>query len=342
MDKDKILYLDFLRCIAMFSVIFLHITSKAITLTELYSTSWYVYNFLRCFSKWGVNVFIMISGVLFLNPEKEVSISKIWKKYIFSIFVILFFWSFLYAIYPIVRDILSNGYIDISERMSTFIKSFVLGNYHLWFLYMIIGLYIITPFLRDIVLQNNNITYFLTLSFVFSIAIPTVKTLVNNELVTGFIDKFSINLVCGYVFFYVMGYYLNTKIYNKYSIIFLKILVVFILCITIILTSKHEGSHTITDGVFSLCNTVSSICIFVIVKEHGFGEKTEKIIFWLSNNSLGIYLLHAFFVADFTIFFKNKLITGFDVVIAFLAVLFVSLISTIIIKKIPYIGKKIV
>jgi surface polysaccharide O-acyltransferase-like enzyme len=94
--------------------------------------------------------------------------------------------------------------------------------------------------------------------------------------------------------------------------------------------------------VFSLCNTVSSICIFVIVKEHGFGEKTEKIIFWLSNNSLGIYLLHAFFVADFTIFFKNKLITGFDVVIAFLAVLFVSLISTIIIKKIPYIGKKIV
>ena len=80
--QHKIIYLEVLRVIAMLSVVLLHVTSKAISLVEVHTTAWHIYNFVRCFCKWGVNIFIMISGTLFLDPQKDIAISKLYRKYI--------------------------------------------------------------------------------------------------------------------------------------------------------------------------------------------------------------------------------------------------------------------
>lgn len=103
------------------------------------------------------------------------------------------------------------------------IKLFIRGKYHLWYLNMIIGLYLITPLLRKITSDKKSCEYLLILSMIVSIVIPTVFDLFKfisiefiSDIVTHisvFIDK--IDMSFGYVFYYILGYYLHKYKLNK-------------------------------------------------------------------------------------------------------------------------------
>ena len=49
----------------------------------------------------------------------------------------------------------------------------------MWFIYMIIGLYMITPFLKRIVADEKLTRYFLILSFIFALLIPEIIRIIN-------------------------------------------------------------------------------------------------------------------------------------------------------------------
>lgn len=69
-----------------------------------------------------------------------------------KIVIAFIFWSSIYS----ALEVLFLGGIGIEE----FIWKCVTGHYHMWFLYMIIGLYIITPLIR-------KITFILSLDIIF-------------------------------------------------------------------------------------------------------------------------------------------------------------------------------
>lgn len=71
----------------------------------------------------------MISGMLLLNPQRVFTIKQMWEKYIRRITAILFTWSLLYAVYPLIRDMVLNKSIVWFERIPIVIRNFVLGNY---------------------------------------------------------------------------------------------------------------------------------------------------------------------------------------------------------------------
>ena len=105
----------------------------------------------------------MISGALFLS--KDLSISQMFKKYIRRLLIKLILWSFIYSIY---RRNLSIKYIPI------IIIHFFLGSYHFWYLNVIIELYLITPFLRELI-KKDLLSIFLKLSFIFTFIIPNIN-----------------------------------------------------------------------------------------------------------------------------------------------------------------------
>ena len=82
---------------------------------------------------------------------------KIYKKYIFRIAVLTAFWSCAYFIFRIL-----NGELKISGPKST-LGELLYGNYHLWYLWMIAGLYAITPILNRIIEDNKLCKYLLIL-----------------------------------------------------------------------------------------------------------------------------------------------------------------------------------
>ena len=258
-SNNRVFYMDFLRVISMFAVIILHTASSKINSVDIGGLNWQVLNFFDSATRWCVPIFVMISGILFLNPKKEISIGNIYKKYIPRLLIILFAWNFLYAIFSCV--------VEHSFSLQTFISNILLGPVHMWFLYMIIGLYMITPFLRKIAIDEKLLKYFLLLWFIFS-TINIIAQITGFNIATTILeDKMSIHFVIGFSGYFLLGYFLSTKQYkNKYAII------IGIICffVTIVGTYLLSIGNNVTNQLLysNLSpNTIGiSIAIFILIK----------------------------------------------------------------------------
>lgn len=103
----------------------------------------------------------MISGILFLR--KKITFEIIIKKYIKKIFIHLLLWSIIYSLSDA-----NFTKLDLKYRIIHIIK----GHIHLWFLYVIMGLYILIPFTREIIKNTELLNDFLLFNIVFIFIIP--------------------------------------------------------------------------------------------------------------------------------------------------------------------------
>lgn len=137
--KDKrIYYLDFIRIIAIIAVIVIHVTAQNWYNIALNSTTWTIFNIYNSIVRWAVPILVMISGALFL--DKQIDLKKIYQKNIARIIISFIFWSLIYAIIDY-----SKGY-----ALKSVFESILIGHYHMWYLYMIAGLYILVPLLKKL------------------------------------------------------------------------------------------------------------------------------------------------------------------------------------------------
>lgn len=77
--NERIVYLDVLRTVATLAVILLHLSAtgyKAAPQGSAAQVICWCYNFL---SRFAVPVFVMISGAIFLNPNRAVTLEKLLK-----------------------------------------------------------------------------------------------------------------------------------------------------------------------------------------------------------------------------------------------------------------------
>ncbi len=91
MSTSRILYLDLLRLLATFGVIFLHVFATGFN-GPIQHHDWYVALVGNSLVRWSVPIFVMISGTLFLNPDKEVSLRSILTKRIPRLLIAYVFW----------------------------------------------------------------------------------------------------------------------------------------------------------------------------------------------------------------------------------------------------------
>ncbi|MBR1761137.1 MAG: acyltransferase family protein [Schwartzia sp.] len=69
MDCKRIIYLDYLRVLAMLAVMILHIACMGFHELDGSSLEWQILNFYDGIVRWGVHVFVMSSGKLFLSND---------------------------------------------------------------------------------------------------------------------------------------------------------------------------------------------------------------------------------------------------------------------------------
>ena len=176
--SNRIVYMDVLRVIACFSVIMIH-SSAQYVVKDIGSFNFWVGNIFDGLARIGVPLFIMISGALMLDKNYQFSTQKI-IKHIIRMIVFFVFWSVLYCfIFNIVGSkIIKHESIDIIKIIGSLIK----GHYHLWFVYLIIGLYLIVPLLRLWVNDTNKkyVEYFIILSIIFTYIIPQIISIGSN------------------------------------------------------------------------------------------------------------------------------------------------------------------
>lgn len=105
----------------------IHVAADNWNAADVRSFEWQVFNFYDSLVRFGVPVFVMISGALFLKPDKDIPVKKLYSKYIFRIVIAFVFWSFIYA----ARGYMKTGdMIDAVDRFFTCILSCACTDIH--------------------------------------------------------------------------------------------------------------------------------------------------------------------------------------------------------------------
>ena len=91
--------LDLIKAIAIFGVIIIHVSSRLLTSSSVGSSAWTSGLLFGTILRSAVPLFLMVSGVLMLNPEKPLTIKKLYFKSILRIIIAMLFWGFLYKLY---------------------------------------------------------------------------------------------------------------------------------------------------------------------------------------------------------------------------------------------------
>ena len=332
----RIVYLDILKILATFGVITMHVAAIHWYTESPSSFNWKVFNFYDSIVRWVVPIFVMISGALFLDNSKELNIKKLYKKNILRIITAFIFWSLIYAIKT------NNFFVKGKESIVPFLRSFFEGHYHLWFLYMIVGLYMMVPILRKVTADKKVTEYFFIISIIFSFIIPTICKMPTISKVLGYVNF-------KYITYFVLGYYLSK---NEISVKTRKIIYVFSLMgflVTIFGSSIIANYKKIPFGLYNefyLNVFLETIGLFVFVKNIKFNinNKQSNILNKLVKYSFGIYLIHVLVIDDIKKIGITPLTFNPIISIPIISILtfIISLIISAIINHIPILKKYIV
>lgn len=343
--KKREIHLDILRLMAMAAVIWVHVggmESGSLPTTDP-NCQWLI--FLKSIMTWQIPVYVMISGRFFLDPSRCMPFSKI-RKAVFRVILAFAVWNVIYQIFYL----LDGSHAGLNWK--GILSQALIGPYHFWYLYMIAGLYLITPFLRKIAESKQLSEYYIVLFFLFmvlnkyGVRLPFVGATLN-----AMAENMSMHFVVGYSGYYILGHYLRT---NPLSGRWEKGLYlaggVLLLAGAAANTwqSLRIGAYTEAFTGYTNPNTILVACaIYTLftrrVSRLAFSDTACRLISKLSEYSFGVYLVHALVLSVFSILGLGPTILHpvLAMPLITLAAWAVSLIIVVLVRRIPVVGRKI-
>lgn len=335
MKKQSIFFLDFLRVISILAVIIIHVTAQYFVYYKIDSTNWTIANIYEALSRWSVPIFIMISGYLLLGKNEE--IVYFFRKRTTRILIPLLFWGVFYIAF---------FYRGLSlKTMLIFLIQGAPDAYHLWYLYTLLGLYLITPVLRVFISNapKANFLLFIFLCFLYGTVYPLIR------LLFGINIGVNLTFVSGYLGYYLLGYYLRIYPLNNICKKYLFILAFPAASITVYGTYYLSHKNNVFKSDFyeylSLNVVIFSVAIFVLFQT----LKLKKIhssffrnfILSVSQSSFGIYLIHVFVLETWKRTIKLPLVSSPLMVIPIVSLICfgISYGLVLLIEKIPMVRK---
>lgn len=342
--ERRVPYYDYLRFYATCAVIFLHVSCQNWSDVNVFSYEWRVFNFFDSLVRWCVPIFIMISGALFLN--RVISIKMLYTKYIFRIVMAYLFWAFVYAL--VEYQNIKNFLLDIIE-----------GESHLWFLFMIVGIYIAYPIFGQIIKNEKIMKYYLLIAFISNLFIPEIILFIEDffgsnipfllETIKKSLMNTNMQLFMGYGFYFVLGFYLDKQELSKRNRTVIYVLGLIGMLLTFSLENMYSNKYGFPTvnyyNYLSINVCFEAMAVFTIVKQIYSGKKKEdRIIKIFAKYSFGIYLVHMlilYFLAKNEI---NTLLINPLLSVPFISTLvfLLSFVISIIMNHLPILKKYIV
>ncbi|MBR5329807.1 MAG: acyltransferase family protein [Firmicutes bacterium] len=352
-DQNRAYYLDVLRIIATVAVIILHVSAQNWDAVDIHSFAWHVFNFFDSLVRWAVPVFIMISGAVFLDNDRPLSIQKLYRKNVLRLVIVYFVWATVYAV---------DKWI-MGATLKDVILSIIGGHYHMWFIPMLIGLYLIVPLLRKITESRTMTLYLIVLGVIFTFVIPQILQLINILKVPHTADLLittsatfhfmAVKFPGVYVLYFVLGYALHKFEIGKNLRKAIYLLGLLGFAATVLLTVWLSYDAGVGVSSYYLAETINVLlmatALFTWAK---YSKRTSRLqehhipkLAFLSKCTLGVYLIHPLILAKLYLWFSISTVSfqpilGMIIVTAIVTV--VSFLLSAILNKIPWIKKYIV
>ena len=139
--------LDLLRCLAILMVVTLHAAAPLLSDPSLLGTpAWYFCLLLDPFSRTGVPLFFMLSGFLILRDSRTLQVGPFYRRRLPRLVVPLVLWNLIYAL---ADSWGTHRPFSLLEYLGSLLDRGC--YYHIWFIYLLVGLYLLAPFLKRIV-----------------------------------------------------------------------------------------------------------------------------------------------------------------------------------------------
>lgn len=301
MDKKYFPYIDAIRIISMFGIIILHSASYGLRV-YYYSKTWWVLNIITALCTCAVPLFFMISGALLLSGNKTDDIGYMLKKRLPHLVIPLLFWSLA----CIVRDfyyIHKNLHIFNAEELWNTVVSIIVGPaaVHLWFMYALIPIYLIAPFIRRIISDEKLVKYLICL-WIIGCTVKTAYIAVPEAFKIYFnFDLFNkLRYIDGFLGYFVLGWYLHQRDIRVKNITLLTVILFLTLIIsagTCYATYKNGVYSEIFKSYTSIWVVILSAGLFITAKNiKDIPQALKKPMAYLSSISMGIYMSGNFFL----------------------------------------------
>ena len=290
-EKKRYYWADILKILACFLVIINHTGGYLLQYSgydNLGIIIFYIINFAIC--KIAVPIFIMVSGFLLLQREnKYLDI----VKRIFRILVPLLFLSMV-----VFFKKNGIGLYQLKDFIISFLKEPIIVPF--WYLYMLIGLYLVTPFIQKMIKNFKMLDF--QIFILICLIIPSILPIITTYLHVSFNSNFLISILPISVGYYVAGFYLskiplNKKYRNLALILFFVFLSIFACSMMVPYIYTSEISYQLDTWNY-ITTVIPALALFYLFRYYFtnkiFSIKVENIIFFISSLTFGIYLFHTF------------------------------------------------
>ena len=248
----------------------------------------------------GVNLFIMISGYLLLDKSEKMSV--FFKKRIRGVFPLFIFFNIVYIF---VNKVKIMPVLQGKEIVAP----------HFWYIYMILGLYFITPWLQKVLKFAKKETFIiLVLWFLCSILNPH---LIKFDLPRIPFSHFPITEFIGY---YILGYYIKVDRNKIKKVPFSIIIIIYLIGFFIsAISTKYvllKTGNRISDffDKNSLGTFFMTVSFFTFFIKLDFKNRNEAVKI-VSNSTYFAFLVHLLVLKIVVKFSDEMIFKSFTTVI---------------------------
>lgn len=301
----RIVFLDILRVVACFMVIMVHscefffIDGDAIGIRSLSDGFWVsvIDSAFRC----SVPLFVMISAYLLVPVRENTPI--FFKKRLIRVVIPFAIWSVLYATLPYLWGGMNGD--DVASAVLRLTYNFNNASGHMWFVYMLVGLYlfmpVISPWLRQT--GSKGESGFIALWFIASF-FPYLRDWVGDIYGECYWNEFNLLwYFSGFLGYVVLSHYIRTHLKLSRGTMIVAGVLMYAAgyyVTSVIWYGRIATATTLQELELSwrFCTPnviIMSAGVFMIAKAlWGRAETEPGVVKDISVLSYGIYLMHIF------------------------------------------------
>lgn len=348
--REHLFWINVIRAVAAFGVVMVHVAADVITEWGVVPKDWWwAANVFDSLERGCVPIFIMVSGALLLSSRE--SYKDFFTKRFNRVFIPFITWTLFYLLWKKLFYLPDMGFAEALSRV-------VSGNviFHLWFFYVLAGMYLVTPIFRILIAhaRPKDVFYFIVLWFMAGSLLPFIQKV----MVMGGNPDFHFNLpmepVQGFIGYFVLGYFIRQYVLEKWvplaGMVWTGCLA-FCLVGTWLLARHFQGFKelfydNLAPNIVFYCASFFILVKFMVPAVEGrIPSGVKSAVIGISRASFGIYLIHP---AVLDVLVKGRL--GFTLradtfhpvfMIPLIAVVgyAVSGIITLGIQKVPFLKK---
>ncbi|WP_334329663.1 acyltransferase [Companilactobacillus sp. HBUAS59699] len=297
MKRKRIIYIDIIRVVAMLAVVFAHSCAN-ILIAGPRASLWAPANILVTVTEIAVPLFYMISGATILNSNRTKDLKYLFKHRLVRIILPFVIWTIISAVFFQTINEGLNLHAIVTKVAMIYHQPVLMA---FWFLYPLIGFYLVSPAIKAFIDNTNKstINYILILWYITNIVLPGMVNSLPDTTGAYFSAygnglMFLSNKIGYFILGYVLSNLANDKIKLKLHLSVFSIGMLVAIINMYVISRYSLQQKPLAGFPTAILLPILASSLFLILKkfENNYPMKLQSPIESIAPLTYGVYLSH--------------------------------------------------